>query len=225
METGISASHPAAVRPAVWGHMDHEASAASLAHLQCLPPVRWRWRCSPRRQPPPSWSSSPWNVPAAQKGTITQGNPYASLFTSYDPGLVLGGGPAGSSSHDHGYAKPIFQASPGDPCRTVLVRNPDWAFGNVEYFGECVPVPRGVQAATGSDGHLEVVSADGTKSWAMWRCKQGSDSGTPCSEANVLAGRYQVANMAVWDRTGLGVADCCRNATGKARGRRCIRRS
>ena len=39
-------------------------------------------------------SSSPWNTPAAQKGTIGSDNPYASLFTSYDPGLVLGGGPA-----------------------------------------------------------------------------------------------------------------------------------
>ena len=123
-----------------------------------------------------------------------------------------------SSSHDHDYAKPIFQAAAGDPCRTVKVRNPDWAFGNVEYFGECVPVPRGVQAAAGSDGHLEVVSADGTKSWAMWRCKQGSDSGAPCTEANVLGNRYEVANMAVWDRTGLGVADCCRNATGRGSG-------
>src|SRR4051812_26661525 len=162
--------------------------------------------------------NSPWNTPAAQRGTVSGDNPYASLFLSYDDSLVLGGGPAGSDSHDHDYAKPTYFASPGDPCRPIHVRHADWAHGNIQYQGECVPVPSGVQAAGGSDGHLEVISADRTRGWAMWRCNQGGDGGAPCSEANVLAGGYDAANVSVWDFGGVGVAECCGNATGRGSG-------
>ena len=96
---------------------------------------------------------------------------------------------------------------------------PTGRFGNVEYHGECVPVPAGTAAAAGTDGHLMIVSADRTRAWAFWRCKMGSDSGAPCNEANVLAGRLRAANMAVWDLTGDGspTAATTRPRAGRAR--------
>src|SRR3954471_24499495 len=158
-------------------------------------------------------ADSLWNVPAAEKGQITSGNPYSGEFTSYDPTMNISGIPP-----DIRYAKPTFEASPSDPCRTVNVRHADWAFGNVEYHGECVPVPPGTAAAAGTDGHLLIISADKTRAWVFWRCKQGGDGGPPCTEANVLAGGYDTANMAVWDLTGDGLATCCNNATGRGSG-------
>src|SRR4051794_38681495 len=158
-------------------------------------------------------STSLWNVPAAQKGEITSDNPYAGEFTSYSSTMEVSGIPP-----DIKYAKPTFTAKPGDPCRTVEVRHPDWAFGNVEYHGECVPVPAGTVAAAGTDGHLLIISADEKRAWVFWRCKMGDDGGAPCTEANVLAGHYETANMAVWDLTGPGLATCCNNATGRGSG-------
>src|SRR3954454_15374852 len=129
-------------------------------------------------------STSIWNIPAAAKGQITSGNPYPGEFTSYHSTMDISGIPP-----DIKYAKPTFTAKPGDPCRPVDVRHADWAFGNVEYHGECVPVPAGAAAAAGTDGHLLIISADHTRAWVFWRCKMGSDSGPPCTEANVLAGQ------------------------------------
>src|SRR6478609_815595 len=71
-------------------------------------------------------STSLWNVPAANKGQITGDNPYAGEFTSYSSTMEISGIPP-----DIKYAKPTFNAKPGDPCRTVKIRHADWAFGNV----------------------------------------------------------------------------------------------
>ena len=54
--------------------------------------------------------SSPWNIPAAEKGAISSGNPYAGQFTSYDSTMNISGIPPHVD-----YAKPTFFASPGDP--------------------------------------------------------------------------------------------------------------
>src|SRR5438445_8549691 len=55
-------------------------------------------------------ATSPWNVPAAQKGSIDTGNPYASQFTSYSSQLQISGTPSNAA-----YASPVFFASSGDP--------------------------------------------------------------------------------------------------------------
>ena len=81
-------------------------------------------------------ADSLWNIPAAQKGQITSSNPMRTSSRSYDSTMNISGIPP-----DIRYAKPTYEASPADPCRTVTIRHPDWAFGNVEYHGECVPVP------------------------------------------------------------------------------------
>ena len=122
--------------------------------------------------------SSPWNTPAAQRGPISSNNPYASLFTSYDPGLVLGGGPAGSDSHDRDYAKPTYFAEPrrslpdGPPCAIPTGRT-----ATSDITAECGAGPAGRagrrRLGRPSRDHLRGSHAR----LAMWRCKQGSDSG------------------------------------------------
>lgn len=168
----------------------------------------------------PFADTSLWNTPASQAGTVTSGNPYGSLFNSYDSGINLGGGPGGSSSHDHDYAKPVFVARVGDPCAPVHLRHPDWVNSNWKITTSCIPVPSGLLAAAGSDGHLTVISADRSTQWSFWRCKQGSDSGPPCSQANVLSSGYQAADGQQIDmtQTSNGLQDCCGSAGGRGSG-------
>jgi hypothetical protein len=156
----------------------------------------------------PFAQTSVWNVPAAQKGAITGTNPYASQFTSYSSTLGVSG--VGSNQ----WSKPIFFAQPGDPARTGRDVN-GWPKGDIRYDGGPIPVPSGLQAATGSDGHLTIVSADRTKAWDMWRCKQAS--GAPCTEQNVLASGYRAEVIVQWNLAGSGVAGD-RNDNTSARG-------
>src|SRR5689334_15908929 len=80
--------------------------------------------------------SSPWNVPAAQKGSISSSNPYADKFTSYSSTMNISGIPP-----DVGYAKPTFFASPGDPEVPVTVTNPGWSpAGDLQWDGQPVPL-------------------------------------------------------------------------------------
>jgi hypothetical protein len=113
---------------------------------------------SPPPPPPPvaghRWfaDDSIWNVPARQKGAVTV-NPYPNAFTSYDPGLVLGGGPGGSSSHDAGYAKPIYQATSAHPQNVTIIQSePTWVSaksGVRVQPGELVPNIPEAKPATG----------------------------------------------------------------------------
>lgn len=159
--------------------------------------------------------SSIWNTPAQR--TNAQQNPWPGSFTSYDPGLVLGGGPGGSSSHDSAYRKALFWASPGDPCLPLVQNEPTWvAASSGVKVTTCIPVPHGVKAAEGSDGHLSVVSVDRTIQWQMWRCVV---NGSPCSESNVLAaGHYQSTDGSQWNLTGSGTQNCCGSAGGRGSG-------
>jgi hypothetical protein len=140
--------------------------------------------------------TSVWNVPAAQKGAIATSNPYAAEFTSYSSTLEVSG--VGSNQ----WAKPVYFATPGDPARTGVDVN-GWPQGDIRYDGGPIPVPPGLAAATGSDGHVTIVSADRTKAWDMWRCKQ--QNGAPCTEQNVLASGFRAEVIVQWDLNGSGV--------------------
>ncbi len=107
--------------------------------------------------------TSPWNVPAAQKGGISPSNPFASQFTSYASSLELSG-----VAPDNEWGKPIFFAQPGDPEYRWTDQN-GWAKGDIRYRGEPIPMPAGVREATGSDGHLTIVTADRRFEYDMWR--------------------------------------------------------
>jgi len=107
--------------------------------------------------------SSPWNVPAAQKGGIAAQNPFASQFTSYSSSLEISGVPP-----DNKWGKPIFFAKPGDPEYRWKDEN-GWAKGDIRYHGEPIPMPAGTHEATGSDGHLTIVTADRHYEYDMWR--------------------------------------------------------
>jgi hypothetical protein len=141
--------------------------------------------------------TSPWNIPAAAKGPIDTGNPYSGQFTSYSSKLAISGIPPSVA-----YAKPIYFAAAGDPARTGKDIN-GWPKGDIRYDGGPIPVPAGMKAAPGSDGHLTIVSADRQKAWDMWRCKQLN--GSPCDESNVLASGYRAEVIVQWDLTGSGV--------------------
>jgi hypothetical protein len=107
--------------------------------------------------------TSPWNVPAAQKGGISPLNPFASQFTSYSSSLEISG-----VAPDNKWGKPIFFAKPGDPEYGWTDQN-GWAKGDIRYQGEPIPMPDGAHEATGSDGHLTIVTADRRYEYDMWR--------------------------------------------------------
>jgi hypothetical protein len=107
--------------------------------------------------------SSPWNVPAAEKGGIAPSNPFASQFTSYSSSLEISG-----VAPDNKWGKPIFFAKPGDPEYRWTDQN-GWAKGDIRYQGEPIPMPDGAHEATGSDGHLTIVTADRRFEYDMWR--------------------------------------------------------
>ena len=82
--------------------------------------------------------SSPWNLPAAAKGTIDPGNPFAGQFAG-ERGwtMKISGTPDNPT-----YASPVFFAQPGDPTASVDVTIPDWApQGTIRWDGHPVPCP------------------------------------------------------------------------------------
>ncbi len=111
----------------------------------------------------PFSATSPWNVPAAQKGSVTSSNPYGSQFTSYTSSLELSG-----VAPDNQWAKPIYFAKAGDPEYRWTDTN-GWPKGDIRYGGEPIPMPAGAKQATGSDGHLTIVTADRRYAYDMWR--------------------------------------------------------
>ena len=118
----------------------------------------------------PFSATSPWNIPAAQKGSITSSNPYGSQFTSYTSSLELSG-----VAPDNQWAKPIFFAKAGDPEYRWTDTN-GWPKGDIRYGGEPIPMPAGAKQATGSDGHLTIVTADRRYAYDMWRANVSTRS-------------------------------------------------
>jgi parallel beta-helix repeat protein len=146
--------------------------------------------------------SSPWNLPAAQKGSIDAGNPYADQFSDGGPSfqMKLSGTPDNPD-----YASPTFFAAPSDPLAPIAVSIPSWLpTGSIRWDGSPIPVPRGVYAAPGSDGHLTVVSADQRTAWEFWRAVKAGETG------------YQTSVVAQFDLTGPGYSD--RSSDNSARG-------
>jgi hypothetical protein len=142
----------------------------------------------------PAWRafapSSPWNVPAAPQ-SIAARNPYASQFAG-SPRFTM---KLSGTPDNPRYSSPIFFAQPGDPVASVKVGQPGWApRGNTKWNGQPIPVPAGVTPASGSDGHLTVVSADRSTAWEFWRCTAAGPGG------------YTTEVIVQWDLTGPGYA-------------------
>jgi hypothetical protein len=133
--------------------------------------------------------ASPWNVPAAAKGPIDPGNPFASRFAgSRGFTMKLSGTPDNPT-----YASPVFFASPGDPATANLDLTTDWSpQRDLKWNGAAVPIPSGTYPAPGSDGHLTIVSADRRTAWEFWRATR------------VGPGGITAAVIVQWDLTGLG---------------------
>jgi hypothetical protein len=133
-------------------------------------------------------AASPWNVPAALKGAISTGNPYAGQFTSYASELQISGLPGNPD-----YAKPTFFARAGDPTTTSVDLTTDWSpVRDLRWDRGPIPVPAGAYPAPGSDGHMTIVSADRTRAWEFWRCTSVGPTG------------ITAAVIAQWDLRGLG---------------------
>jgi hypothetical protein len=134
---------------------------AAFAALAAVPaPAGAAWRAFA--------PSSPWNVPAALKGSIAPANPFAPQFTSYSSTLEISG-----VAPDNEWSKPVFFAQPGDPAYPWTDQN-GWAEGDIRYQGEPIPLPAGAHEATGSDGHLTIVTADRRYAYDMWRADVAS---------------------------------------------------
>src|SRR5262245_46553165 len=122
-------------------------------------------------------ATSPWNVPAAQKGSISTGNPFAGQMTSYSSSLEISGAPSNGA-----YASTVFFASPGDPTTSSVTLTTDWSpTKDLKWDGQPIPIPSGTYPAPGSDGHMTIVSADRTKAWEFWRCTKVGASGITTS--------------------------------------------
>ncbi len=132
-------------------------------------------------------ATSPWNVPAAPD-SIASSNPFSGQFTSYSSQLEISGLPG-----DAAYASPVFFASPGDPSTSNVDLTTDWSpTHNLKWDHKPIPIPAGAYPAPGSDGHMTIVSADGTKDWEFWRATKVSGSG------------ITTAVILQWDLTGPG---------------------
>jgi hypothetical protein len=117
--------------------------------------------------------TSPWNVPAAAKGAIDTGNPYAGQFLSYSSQLSISGTPDNPN-----YASPTFFASAGDPSTRNVTLTTDWSpQRDLKWDGRAIPVPAGAYPAPGSDGHMTIVSADRRTAFEFWRATSVSASG------------------------------------------------
>jgi hypothetical protein len=140
----------------------------------------------------PPWrafaASSPWNTTAVPTAS---NNRFARQFAgSAGFKMKLSGTPDNPK-----YSSPIFFAASGDPTARVRVGQPSWApLGITKYDHKPIPVPAGVAPASGSDGHLTVVSADRRTAWEFWRCTAAGPGG------------YTAEVIVQWDLTGPGYA-------------------
>jgi hypothetical protein len=158
------------------------------------------WRAFPK--------DSIWNRPADEKGTAVP-NPFPDdLWLTYGSGLLVGGGPCGSSSHDYQYRKPIYFADDNDPTTSLVnLTIPSWApTGDLAWDGRPIPLPAGVKPAEGTDGHLVIVSADRKTAFEFWRA----------TSASVLG--ITAATMTMYDLTGKGYSDIDGNNAARGSG-------
>ncbi len=150
----------------------------------------------------PFADSSPWNVPAEQKGYVEQYAPYADQLGAPGVPLSISGIPP-----DSAYAKPIYFAQPGDPTTANLTLTTSWSpNGDLRWDGNPIPIPAGVAPAPGSDGHLAIVSADQRTAWEFWQC-------TSIGPGGITAGV-----IAQWDLTGTGYSGRLLQSAARASG-------
>ena len=158
------------------------------------------WRAFP--------NDSVWNRPAAEKGTFVA-NPFSDdLWLTYGDGLLVGGGPCGSSSHDFEYRKPVYFADANDPVTTVVTKTiPSWdPSGDLRWDGTPIPIPAGARPAEGTDGHLTIVSADRKTAFEFWRA-------TSVSALGIVA-----ATVTQYDLTGPGYSTIDGNNSARGSG-------
>ncbi len=111
--------------------------------------------------------TSTWNLPASQKGTIVS-NPFpASDFHDTESQMAI--------SNSTQWGTPFCRARPGDPAYVWTdvnswIDDPDVT----HYHGEPIPLPASCHQATGSDGHLAIITADGRYSYEFWRADVAS---------------------------------------------------
>src|SRR5215213_9832970 len=189
----------------------HRVELAYVNYLSTADCERWlridrvelrhdSWRAFPR--------DSIWNRPAAEKGTFVA-NPFpASEWLTYGNGLLVGGGPCGSSNHDFEYRKPIYFADADDPVTTIVNKTiPSWdPQGELRWDGRPIPIPAGVKPAEGTDGHLTIVSADRKTAFEFWRA----------TSASVLG--ITAATVTMYDLTGPGYSNIDGNNSARGSG-------
>lgn len=90
--------------------------------------------------------------------------------------------------------------------------------GGTYTASEPIPIPDSMEAATGSDGHLCVVSADLSTAWDMWEARQGGvstphyadtagtgpDGHQAITQAWTTTNGFRCGALAKWDLTGPG---------------------
>jgi hypothetical protein len=134
--------------------------------------------------------SSPWNRPAAP-ASIAASNPYASEFAG-SAGFTM---KISGTADNPRFGSPVYFAQPGDPLAPVTLGASGWSpRGSLRWDGQPIPAPAGVAPASGSDGHLVVVSADRRTAWEFWRCTAAGPAG------------YTAEVISQWDLTGPGYA-------------------
>jgi hypothetical protein len=105
------------------------------------------------------------------------------------------------------FGSPVYFARSGDPLAPVSLGSSDWSpRGSLRWNGQPIPAPAGVAPASGSDGHLVVVSADRRTAWEFWRCTAAGSSG------------YKTEVISQWDLTGPGYAPEAHSNSARASG-------
>lgn len=127
--------------------------------------------------------TSVWNIPARDKGTVSSHKLPPEVHTWSDDVAI---------DKSTEWSKRIFYAKLGDPEYKWTDVNGWVAGADIEYKDGLIPLPAGAHEATGSDGHLCIVSADRSRVWDFWRAKVA----TKTAEA-----------ICVWDTHGSGMAN------------------
>jgi hypothetical protein len=105
------------------------------------------------------------------------------------------------------YSAPLFQSDNSNTAPLYCNHECGNPNGTISFTsGSNIPVPSGTAAATGSDGHLAILSSNLHDAWDMWQCLNKVGGG-PCTESGVLASSsgYSAWTGVHWDLTSSGV--------------------
>jgi hypothetical protein len=117
----------------------------------------------------PYTASSPWNTPIPEDATVVD-----TFRIAHDPGATL-------TSDPTQYTYPVYSVTRKTPRKPVELRGlfsmvtADKKLEIIDGGTVRLPLPRGVEAAAGTDGQFVVVDWDTGEEWGVWKARRDAD--------------------------------------------------